>query len=149
MGLLKEFKDFAMKGNVVDMAVGIIIGGAFGKIVTSMVNDLMMPVLGAVMGKGSFGTQFLFLGDTSDPTKIPATIDAAKASGEPYIAWGPFVQTTIDFIIVAFAIFLMIKAMNKAQSMMAKNEAAAPAAPPEPPEDVKLLREIRDALKSR
>lgn len=140
MGLLNEFKDFAMKGNVVDMAVGIIIGGAFGKIVSSMVSDIMMPLLGAVMGKGSFGTQFLWLGSGDKPSSL----DEARKLGEPFIAWGPFVQSTIDFLIVAFAIFLMIKAMNKAQSYMAKNEA--PAGPPEPTEEVKLLRQIRDSL---
>lgn len=145
MSLLKEFRDFAMKGNVVDMAVGIIIGAAFGKIVSSLVSDIMMPLLGAVVGKGSFGTQFLWLG-TADK---PPSIEAAKASGEAYIAWGPFVQTTIDFLIVAFAIFMMVKAMNHAKSLFAAKEAAAPAAPPAPPEDVVLLREIRDALVRR
>jgi large conductance mechanosensitive channel len=143
MGLLKEFRDFAMKGNVVDMAVGIIIGASFGKIVSSLVSDVMMPVIGAFAGKGSFGTQFLWLGEAADK---PASIELAKATGEPYIAWGPFVQTTIDFIIVAAAVFLLIKGMNKAQTMFAKQQAEAPAAPPEPTEDVKLLREIRDAL---
>ncbi|MFV0444139.1 MAG: large conductance mechanosensitive channel protein MscL [Planctomycetaceae bacterium] len=142
MGLLKEFRDFAMKGNVVDMAVGIIIGGAFGKIVSSMVSDIMMPLLGAVMGKGSFGSQFLWLGDGDKPVSI----QAAKDAGGAYIAWGPFVQTTIDFLIVAFAIFIMIKALNQAQSFMAAKEAEAPAPPPEPTEEVKLLREIRDSL---
>lgn len=145
MGLLKEFRDFAMKGNVVDMAVGVIIGAAFGKIVTSLVGDVMMPVLGAVMGKGSFGTQFLWLGDTDKPLSLA---DAAK-SGEPYIGWGPFVQETINFVIVAFALFMLIKAMNKAQSLFAAKEAVVPAAPPEPPEEIRLLREIRDSLSRR
>ena len=145
MGLLKEFRDFAMKGNVVDMAVGVVIGTAFGKIVASLVSDIMMPMLGAVMGKGSFGSQFLWLGEGDKP----ASIEAAKTAGGAFIAWGPFVQTTIDFVIVAFAIFMMIKAMNHAQTLFKSKEAAAPAAPPEPPEDVKLLREIRDALARR
>jgi large conductance mechanosensitive channel len=142
MSLLKEFRDFAMKGNVVDMAVGIIIGAAFGKIVTSMVSDVMMPILGAVAGKASFGSQFLWLGEGDKPKSL----DLARESGEAYIAWGPFVDTTINFVIVAFAIFLLVKAMNKAQALYKTAEAAAPAAPPE---DVVLLREIRDALVRR
>ncbi|MCA9036220.1 MAG: large conductance mechanosensitive channel protein MscL [Planctomycetaceae bacterium] len=145
MGLIKEFKDFAMKGNVVDMAVGIIIGGGFGKIVNSMVSDIIMPVVGALAGKGSFGSQFLWLGDGEKPGSIA---DAVK-TGEPYIAWGPFVQTTIDFIILAFAIFMMIKLMNKARELTEKKAEEAAAAPSAPPEDIVLLREIRDALKTR
>lgn len=142
MGLIREFRDFAMKGNVVDMAVGIIIGAAFGKIVNSMVGDIIMPVVGAMAGKGSFGSQFLYLG----PGEKPASIEAAKAAGAPYIAWGPFLQTTIDFTILAFAIFLLVKAMNAAKELSAKKEAAAPKAPDE---NIVLLREIRDALKAR
>ncbi len=145
MGLIQEFKDFAMKGNVVDMAVGIIIGGGFGKIVNSMVGDIIMPVVGALGGKGSFGTQFLWLGEGDKP----ASIDAAKAAGEPYIAWGPFVQTTIDFVILAFAIFMMIKVMNKARDLAERKKEEAPAAPAAPSEDIVLLREIRDALKAQ
>ncbi|MEZ6064496.1 MAG: large conductance mechanosensitive channel protein MscL [Planctomycetaceae bacterium] len=146
MGLLKEFKDFAMKGNVVDMAVGIIIGGAFGTIVKSMVDDVMMPVLGAVAKTGSVGNQFLWLSIDKDK---PASLTDAVKSGEPYIAWGPFLQNCISFVIVAFSVFMLIKVMNKAQSFWEKEEVAAPAAPPEPPEEVKLLREIRDALAQR
>lgn len=145
MGLIQEFKDFAMKGNVVDMAVGIIIGGGFGKIVNSMVGDIIMPVVGALGGKGSFGTQFLWLGEGDKP----ASIEAAKAAGAPYIAWGPFIQTTIDFVILAFAIFMMIKVMNKARELAERKKEEAPAAPAAPPEDIALLREIRDALKAR
>lgn len=143
MTWLKEFRDFAMKGNVIDMAVGIIIGGAFGKIVSSLVNDIMMPVLGALAGKGSLGSQFLWLG-TGDK---PASIEAAKATGNAYIAWGPFAQTTIDFLIVAGAIFLFLKALNKAESLVITDTTAPPPAPPPPPsEEVLLLREIRDSL---
>lgn len=145
MGLLKEFKDFAMKGNVVDMAVGIIIGGAFGKIVQSMVGDIIMPVVGALGGKGSFGSQFLFLGEGEKP----ASIEEAKAAGAPYIAWGPFVQTTIDFVILAFAIFMMVKLMNTAKQLAEKKSATATTSVTAPPEDIVLLREIRDALRSR
>ena len=142
MSLLKEFRDFAMKGNVIDMAVGIIIGGAFGKIVSSLVNDIMMPVLGALAGKGSLGSQFLWLG----PGDKPASIDAAKATGDAYIAWGPFAQTTIDFLIVAGAIFLFLKAVNKAESLVITETPPAPPAPPPPTEEVLLLRQIRDSL---
>jgi len=111
MGLLKEFKNFALRGNVVDMAVGIIIGGAFGRIVTSLVNDIAMPLLGSLTGGGSFGSQFLWLGEREKPP----TVEAAKATGEAYIAWGPFLQTTLDFLIMAVVIFAVIKAMNRAR----------------------------------
>ena len=97
MSLIKEFRDFAVKGNVVDMAVGIIIGAEFGRIVQSMVNDIIMPSIGTVAGRGSFGSQFAYLGKGEKPVSI----ELAKAAGEPYIAWGPFLQTTLDFLIVA------------------------------------------------
>ncbi|MCA9089431.1 MAG: large conductance mechanosensitive channel protein MscL [Planctomycetaceae bacterium] len=144
MKLLQEFKTFAMRGNVVDMAVGIIIGGAFGKIVSSLVGDVIMPALGAVTGGKTFNDMYLWLGEGAKP----ATLALAKESGEAYIGYGSFLQTTVDFLIVAFAIFIMIKLMNKAQELALKKEEEAPKAPPEPTEDVKLLREIRDALKS-
>lgn len=142
MGLLKEFRDFAMKGNVVDMAVGVIIGGAFGKIVNSLVKDIMMPVLGSMGGKGSFGQEFIYLGSG----ERPKSLELAEKSGEPYIAWGPFVQTTIDFLIVAIAVFAMIKVMNKATAL-ARSKKDETASAPVTPEDVLLLREIRDSLK--
>ncbi|MBL8817883.1 MAG: large conductance mechanosensitive channel protein MscL [Planctomyces sp.] len=145
MGLIKEFKEFAMKGNVVDMAVGVIIGGAFGKIVNSMVKDIMMPIVGSFGGKGSFGQEFIYLGTG----ERPKTLELVEKSGEPYIAWGPFAQATIDFLIMAFSIFIIIKLMNKATELTKLRKEAAPAAPPATPEDVLLLREIRDALKSR
>jgi large conductance mechanosensitive channel len=146
MGLMKEFREFAMKGNVVDMAVGIIIGGAFGKIVTSLVGDIVMPVVGALQKTGgSIGTRFLWLGEGP----APPTLEAAKASGSAYVAWGPFVQTTIDFLIVAFAIFVLLKIMNTAKARFERKAEEAAAAPAAPPEDVLLLREIRDALKTR
>lgn len=126
MGLIKEFKEFAMKGNVMDMAVGIIIGGAFGKIVASLVGDIIMPVVGSLSKSGgSLGDKFLWLGEGDKP----ATIAAAKEAGEAYIAWGPFAQTTLDFLIVAFAIFMMVKAMNKARSLTEGKKDATPAAP--------------------
>jgi large conductance mechanosensitive channel len=141
MSLLKEFKEFAMKGNVVDMAVGIVIGAAFGKIVNSVVSDLFMPLIGAVMAGKNFSDQFLWLGGGDE---TPLTLEAAKTAGGAYVAWGSFVQVTIDFLIVALALFLVVKAMNKARGAL--EAPKAPAAAPEPPEDIRLLREIRDAL---
>ena len=125
MGLIKEFKEFAMRGNVVDMAVGIIIGGAFGKIVSSMVGDIIMPVVGAMTGGGSLGEKFLWLGDGAKPDSIAL----AKEAGGAYIGWGPFAQTTVDFLIIAFCIFMMIKLMNKATELTKRKEEEAPAAP--------------------
>lgn len=119
--MLKEFKEFAMKGNVIDLAVGVVIGAAFGKIVDSMVGDIIMPVLGKIMG---------------DPNYF-ATWDLAG------IPVGKFIQAVFNFIIIAFVLFLVIKALNSAK----KKEEAAPAAPAPTPEDIQLLREIRDALK--
>jgi large conductance mechanosensitive channel len=128
MSFASEFKAFAMRGNVVDMAVGVVIGGAFGKIVSSVVDDLIMPLVGVITG----GVDFTSL-------EIPLAGDAALGIGN-------FLQRIVDFSIIAFAIFLMVKAMNAANK---KKEAAAPAAPPEPPADVKLLTEIRDLLSRR
>ncbi|SJZ43966.1 large-conductance mechanosensitive channel protein MscL [Porphyromonas cangingivalis] len=138
MGLIKEFKEFAVKGNVVDMAVGIIIGGAFGKIVSSLVNDVIMPPIGKLIG----GVNFTDL-------KIVLT-DAVVANGEvvtPEVAilYGSFIQTVIDFLIIAFVIFMAIKAINK----MKREKPAEPEAPAAPPADVQLLTEIRDLLKKQ
>ncbi len=131
MGMIQEFKTFAMRGNVVDMAVGIIIGGAFGKIVSSVVNDIIMPPIGLAVG----GVDF---------TSLKITIkEAAEGVEAVTINYGMFAQQVVDFVIVAFAIFLLVKGMNA----LKKEEEAAPAAPPEPPADVKLLAEIRDLLK--
>jgi large conductance mechanosensitive channel len=140
MGILKEFKDFAMRGNVVDLAVGIIIGGAFGKIVTSMVNDVLMPPIGKLMGNVDFSNMFYSL-DSAKTAGITSLVKA-KETGAAIIAYGSFINAIIDFMIVAFCIFLLVKAMN---SMKAK-AAAAPAPPAAPPADVALLREIRDLL---
>ncbi|PZX16414.1 large conductance mechanosensitive channel [Breznakibacter xylanolyticus] len=143
MSLLKEFKSFAMRGNVTDMAVGIIIGAAFGKIVTSLVNDVIMPPLGLLIGKVNFSDLFVALNGESY-----ASIAAAREAGAPVLAYGNFIQTTFDFIIVAFAIFMIIKGMNK----MKKAEEAAPApapAPPAPSKEELLLAEIRDILKNK
>ncbi len=138
--MFKEFKEFAMKGNVVDLAVGVIIGGAFGKIVSSFVADILMPPLTMLMGRVDFSNLFIDLSGESHPT-----IKAAKDAGAATLNYGVFLNTTIDFIIVAFAIFLLIKQINRFN----RAPVEAPAAPPEPPAEVKLLTEIRDLLKSR
>jgi large conductance mechanosensitive channel len=138
MSLIKEFKEFAVKGNAVDMAVGIIIGGAFGKIVSSLVNDVIMPPIGRLLGSVDFTSLFINLG-----AEKFATLAEARAAGVPTLNYGSFIQTIVDFIIVAFAIFSMIKAMN----MLRKKEAEQPAEAPPPSEDIVLLREIRDSLK--
>jgi large conductance mechanosensitive channel len=142
MGMLKEFKDFAMRGNVVDLAVGVVIGAAFGKIVTSLVSDVIMPLVGAVAGTGNFKDEFIWL--SSDPK--PGSLTEALATKKPLIGWGSFLDTIIQFAIVAFAIFLVVKAINTAREKFEKKEAAPAAAPPE---DILLLREIRDALAKR
>jgi large conductance mechanosensitive channel len=139
MSFASEFKEFAMKGNVVDLAVGVIIGGAFGKIVDSIVGDLIMPIIGAIIGKVDFSSLFIELGKV--PDGVPHTLDALRKAGVPVFAYGSFITILINFIILAFVIFLMIKQMNRLK------REAPPAAPPAPPEDVVLLREIRDALK--
>jgi len=142
MGMLKEFKEFAVKGNMLDMAVGIIIGAGFGKIISSLVNDVLMPPLGLLLGRVDFTQLKAVLQKGSDAVMDSATI-IQPAVKQVSINYGNFIQTVIDFIIVAFCIFLVIKAMNK----MKKKEEAAPAAPAAPPEDVVLLKEIRDLLK--
>ena len=138
MRMIQEFREFAMRGNVIDLAVGIIIGGAFGKIVTSMVNDMLMPVIGLVMGKISFANLFVTLDG-----KGYASLDAAKAAGVAVIPYGLFINSVIDFVIVAFCLFMIIKLINQFK----RKEEAAPAAPAEPAADIKLLTEIRDLLK--
>ncbi|WP_367401626.1 large conductance mechanosensitive channel protein MscL [Geoalkalibacter halelectricus] len=136
--MVKEFKEFAMRGNVVDMAVGIIIGAAFGGIVTSLVNDVIMPPIGKVMGGVDFSNLFITLGAGDF-----ASLAEAQAAGAATINYGIFINTLINFLIVAFAVFLLIKVINN----MKRKEEAAPAAPPEPSVEQKLLAEIRDLLK--
>jgi large conductance mechanosensitive channel len=143
MSMLKEFKEFAMRGNVVDMAVGIIIGAAFGKIVSSMVSDVLMPPIGKLMGGVNFSDLFLNL-DSSKGSF--GSLKAAKDAGAAVIAYGSFVNVVIDFIIVAFCIFILVKAMN---TLKKKPAPAAPAPPPEPTKEEKLLGEIRDLLRAR
>jgi len=139
--MLKEFKEFAMKGNVLDMAIGVIMGAAFGKIVSSLVSDVLMPPIGLLTGGVDFSSLFINLSGTAQPS-----LAAAKAAGTPTINYGVFLQATFDFIIIAFVIFMFVKQMNRF-----KREApvAPPPLPPGPTNQEKLLMEIRDALKGR
>lgn len=144
MTIIKEFKEFAIKGNVIDLAVGVIIGGAFGKIVDSVVADLIMPVVGLVFGKLDFSNLFLVLGNV--PAGTAMTLDALRKAGVPVFAYGNFLTVAVNFIILAFIIFMMIKQINRLKREV---PAPAPAAPAPEPEDIVLLREIRDSLKQR
>jgi large conductance mechanosensitive channel len=142
MKLMQEFREFAVKGNVIDLAVGVIIGAAFSKIVDSLVGDVIMPVVGALFGKLDFSSYFLTLGPV--PAGTAMTLDALKKAGVPVFAWGSFVTVSVNFLILAFIIFLMVKQINRMRRQMT---ATPPAEPAPPPEDVMLLREIRDSLK--
>ena len=142
MTIIKEFKEFAIKGNVIDLAVGVIIGGAFGKIVDSVVADLIMPVVGLVFGKLDFSKLFLVLANV--PASTAMTLDALRKAGVPVFAYGNFLTVAVNFIILAFIIFMMIKQINR---LKREAPAPAPAAPAPEPEDIVLLREIRDSLK--
>ncbi len=135
--MLKEFKEFAMRGNVVDLAIGVIIGAAFGKIITSLVNDVLMPPIGLLLGNVDFSNLFLNLNGTYE------TVEAATTAGAPIVKYGLFINTVIDFLIVAFVIFLVVKGLNK----LKKKQEAAP--PPGPSTQEKLLMEIRDVLKAK
>lgn len=138
MGMVSEFKTFAVRGNVVDLAVGVIIGAAFSKIVDSVVNDLIMPLVGRVIGKLDFSNLFIVLSDP--PAGIPHTLDALKKAGVPVFAYGNFLTILVNFLILAFIIFMMVRAINR---LRAQEPKPAPATP----EDIVLLREIRDSLK--
>lgn len=137
MSIVKEFREFAVKGNMMDMAVGIIIGGAFGKCVSSLVGDMILPPLGLIMGKMDFSqyTVMLKAGETLADGKVIPPIE---------LRFGPFLNTVIDFVIVAFAVFMLVKAINR----LRRAQEAAPVAPPEPPAEQRLLTEIRDILKA-
>ena len=139
--MLKEFKEFAMKGNVLDMAIGVIIGGAFGKIVSSLVSDVLMPPIGLLLGGVDFTGLCLTLSGISQPSLV-----AAKAAGAPTLNYGVFLQTVFDFIIIAFVIFMFVKQMNRFKR---EAPAAPPPPPPGPTNEEKLLMEIRDVLKGR
>ena len=139
MGMMKEFKEFAVKGNVIDLAVGVIIGAAFGKIVDSIVGDLIMPIVGAIFGKMDFSNLFIVLGNV--PAGTATTLDALKKAGVPVLAYGNFITVAVNFAILAFIIFLMVKQINRMKSEAPATASAAT------PEDVVLLREIRDSLK--
>lgn len=142
MSMIKEFKEFAVRGNVIDLAVGVVIGAAFGKIVTSMVNDIIMPPIGKAMGGVNFSDLFINL----DPVKGPfASLKAAKDAGAAVIAYGSFINTLIDFTIVAFCIFLLVKGVNR----LKRKPVPPPATPPPPTKEELLLTEIRDILKAR
>jgi large conductance mechanosensitive channel len=147
MGLIKEFKEFAMKGNVVDLAVGVIIGAAFGKIVTSLVQDVVMPPIGKISGQVSLTDKFVILDHTKVGTNVVDTLVKVKATGAPVLAYGNFLQNVFDFLIVAFCVFLMVKAINELRRRFDKQQEAAPA--PAPTLTEKLLTEIRDSLKNR
>ena len=140
MSFASEFREFAVKGNVVDLAVGVIIGAAFGKIVESFVSDLVMPVIGKFTGGIDFTSYFIPL--AAIPPNVPHTLDALKKAGIPVLAWGNFVNVTFNFFILALVVFIMVKQINRLRR-------EDPKAPPAPPEDVLLLREIRDNLRQK
>jgi large conductance mechanosensitive channel len=141
MGMLKEFREFAVKGNVIDLAVGVIIGGAFGTIVDSVVKDLIMPLVGLVFGKLDFSNLFIVLAQVPEGT--PRTLDALTKAGVPVFAYGHFLTVTVNFVILAAIIFIMVKEINRL-----KRETPPPP-PAAAPEDIVLLREIRDSLRAR
>jgi large conductance mechanosensitive channel len=142
MGMMQEFKEFAVKGNVIDLAVGVIIGGAFGKIVGSLVDDVIMPLVGRVVGSLDFSNLFVVLGTV--PPGTAQTLAELKKAGVPVLAYGNFITVAVNFLILAFIIFMMVKQINR----LKRSAPPAPeAAPPVTPEDILLLREIRDNLK--
>jgi large conductance mechanosensitive channel len=141
MGVMREFREFAIKGNVIDLAVGVIIGAAFGKIVDSLVGDLIMPLIAALVGRIDFSNHFLLLGPV--PAGTAMTLDALKKAGVPVLAYGNFLTIAVNFVILAFIIFLMVKQINR----LKREAAPAEKAPTAPPEEIVLLREIRDSLR--
>ena len=147
MSLLKDFKAFAVKGNVVDLAVAVIIGGAFSGIVKSLVNDIIMPVVGRIFGNLDFSNLYVALAEV--PADIAPTLEAVRAAGVPVLAYGSFISVLINFIILAFIIFMMVRQVAKVTKAFQKEEEAKPAAPAPTPEDIVLLREIRDALQNK
>lgn len=153
---LQEFQTFIARGNVMDLAVGVIVGAAFGKIVDSLVKDLIMPVVGLFFGKLDFSSYFVVLSEI--PEGVPRTLVALREAGLPVVAYGSFITVGLNFLILAFIVFLMVKKVNQLRNLAAEalesekrraEQDAASAAPAEPAEDIVLLREIRDALKAR
>ncbi len=144
MSIVKEFKEFAIKGNVIDLAVGVIIGGAFGKIVDSVVADLIMPVVGLVFGKLDFSNLYIALGQI--PAGTSDTLEGLKKAGVPVFAYGHFITVAVNFLILAFIIFMMVKQINRLKRET-PTETPVEAAPAAPAEDIVLLREIRDSLR--
>ena len=143
MSMMSEFREFAMRGNVIDLAVGVIIGAAFGRIVDSLVKDLVMPIVGAIFGGLDFSNYFIVL-TSQVPEGVPRNYEALISAGVPLLAYGNFITVLLNFIILAFIIFQMVRLFNRAQRMFI---AERPAAPRAPAEEVMLLREIRDSLK--
>jgi len=143
MSIISEFKDFAVKGNVIDLAVGVIVGAAFGKIVDSMVKDLIMPVVGKLLGGLDFSNHFLLLGEVPAGYAGAMTYADLSKAGVPMLAYGNFITVAVNFVILAFIIFVMVKQINRMKA------EAPPAAPAAPAEDIVLLRQIRDALSDR
>jgi large conductance mechanosensitive channel len=145
--MLKEFREFAVKGNALDMAVGIILGAAFGTIVNSLVNDVIMPPIGLLLGGMDFGDQFLLLRQ-GDPMGPYATVAAAKEAGAVTLNYGLLVNAVISFLIISFVVFLLVRNFNRLRSQLEREKAAPPPPAPPPPQEV-LLAEIRDLLKAR
>jgi len=145
VSMLREFRDFAVKGNVIDLAVAVIIGAAFGKIVDSLVKDIVMPVIGRVFGGLDFANNFIMLAPPPAGYSGPMTYEALTKAGVPLLAYGNFITIVINFVILAFVIFWMVRQFAKAKAKL----DTAPAGPPPTPEDVVLLREIRDLLRNR
>ena len=144
MSMVSEFKEFALKGNVMDLAVGVIIGAAFGKIVDSVVGDLIMPLVGAIVGSIDFSSMFVVLGKV--PAGTAMTLAELKKAGVPVLAYGSFITVVVNFVILAFIIFMMVKQMNRLKKA---EPPPPPAAPPATPEDILLLRQIRDSLSKK
>ena len=149
MGLIKEFREFAVKGNVIDMAVGIIIGAAFGKIVSSMVNDVLMPPIGNLMGGVDFKDKFVVLSEGTTLKPPYDSLAKAKEAGAATLNYGQFLNVVIEFLIVAFAVFMLVKAINTLRRRLEREKGTPAAAPVAPTRQESLLMEIRDALRAR
>lgn len=145
MSFLKEFKEFAMRGNLIDFAVGVVVGGAFGKVTSSFVDGIVMPIIGTLIGGTDFSDMKLLIHSGAKEVVSSTGVIITKAQPDVFISYGAFITTVIDFIAVAFAMFLVIKAMNR----LKRKEEAAPSTPPAPSAEATLLREIRDELKKR